>query len=310
MAGLPGRRYAAAATAVALVSLFGGSWLVVSAAGASTAPPRVASAAAPPRAAQSRRAVVPPVSPSADIAPLAVGGASPTAGPTTGDTPETTAASTPGTAGDSASTTTAPSSAPATPSTTVTTPASPTTTAPATPPPLSAAPLAPALVPDGNATASAPPVTTTESQVARELIAAIVAQSGGRFRVPATPDNITLLARWVANEGGLWANNPLNTSLYSGQYPHEIAAGGQDTGDPIFPTMSVGIAATATTLLMNPAYDRILTVLRSGHESCLSFAKAVIQSPWASSHYEHSTARFCGGSSSPGPVAHHGHHRR
>ncbi|HYA67118.1 MAG TPA: hypothetical protein VED63_00150 [Acidimicrobiales bacterium] len=176
------------------------------------------------------------------------------------------------------------------------------------PPPLEAAPLVPAVVPSPHAAGATPPVTTTEAQVARELAAAVDAQSGGRVRVPATPDNITLLARWEANEGGLWANNPLNTSLDSGEYPHEIASSGQDTGDPIFPSMAVGVAATATTLLTNPAYDGILAVLRSGHGSCLSFARAVIQSPWASSHYEHSTARFCGGASSPAPVAHR-HHR-
>ncbi|MGA2520022.1 MAG: hypothetical protein ABSG81_04295 [Acidimicrobiales bacterium] len=113
--------------------------------------------------------------------------------------------------------------------------------------------------------------------------------------MPSTADNITLLARWIANEGGLWADNPLNTSLDAGEYPHEHTSTGEDTGDPIFPTMSVGLAANATTLLTNPAYGRIVGLLRSGHPTCLSFARAVIRSPWASSHYEHDTARFCGG---------------
>lgn len=114
--------------------------------------------------------------------------------------------------------------------------------------------------------------------------------------IPATADNLSLLERWMANEGGLWADNPLNTSLHSGEYPHQITTGGQDTGIPIFPNMATGIAATATTLL---SYPSILRVLRSGRASCVTFAKAVIRSPWASSHYPHdgspSTSTFwCG----------------
>jgi len=131
------------------------------------------------------------------------------------------------------------------------------------------------------------------------LIAAIDGQSGGDRPVRATADNVTLLERWMANEGGLWANNPLNTSLDAADYPHEFTSSGQETGQAIFPTMASGIAATATTLLSNPAYGRIVDLLRTGRASCLSFARAVIRSPWASSHYEYNTARFCGGAPVP-----------
>jgi hypothetical protein len=97
----------------------------------------------------------------------------------------------------------------------------------------------------------------------------------------------------MANEGGLWANNPLNTSLNSARYAQQIARGGQNTGIPIYPTMAVGIRETAKTLLGNHAYARILSVLRSGVAPCVAFAAAVIHSPWAASHYGHNPARFC-----------------
>ncbi len=72
----------------------------------------------------------------------------------------------------------------------------------------------------------------------------------------ATADNIALVARWIDNEGGLWADNPLNTSAGSGSYPHQYTSGGQDTGIPVFPTMATGVEAAVTTLLSNQAYAR------------------------------------------------------
>jgi hypothetical protein len=136
---------------------------------------------------------------------------------------------------------------------------------------------------------------SADAQAAVGLIGSINQQANGGKAIPGTTDNVSLLARWMANEGGLWADNPLNTSLYSASYPHEFTTNGQDTGIPIFPNLASGIAATAATLLSNPSYGRILRVLRSGRASCAAFARAVIQSPWASGHYGHDPAGFCSG---------------
>ena len=131
------------------------------------------------------------------------------------------------------------------------------------------------------------------TQVARGLITALDQRS--KRRAPATADNIALVARWIDNEGGLWADNPLNTSAGSGSYPHQYTSGGQDTGIPVFPTMATGVEAAVTTLLSNQAYARILRVLRSGSASCSTSASAVIRSPWAAGHYDHDRSGFCAG---------------
>jgi hypothetical protein len=110
-----------------------------------------------------------------------------------------------------------------------------------------------------------------------------------------TADNIRLLGRWMANEGGLWANNPLNTSADAAAYPHQRTASGQDTGIPIFSSMPLGVQATVATLLSSGSYAHILRVLRSGSSSCLSFATAVVRSPWASGQYGHHPSGFCSG---------------
>lgn len=133
------------------------------------------------------------------------------------------------------------------------------------------------------------------AQIASSIISEIDELSHGRYKVPETPDNITLLERWMANEGGLWADNPLNTSLNAASYPHQFN-GSQDTGIPIYPSIATGVGATAQTLLQNPAYSEILSALSSGDVACQTFAAAVIRSPWASSHYGYDPARFCGGS--------------
>lgn len=146
------------------------------------------------------------------------------------------------------------------------------------------------------------PGPTTESQVAQDLIAAIDAQSKGAWAIAATADNLSLVESWMANEGGLWADNPLNTSLDAGRYPHQITTGGQDTGIPIFPGIALGVEATATTLLSNGAYAGILAVLGQGDAPCDAFARAVIDSPWAASHYGHDPARFCGSSGGTVPL--------
>ena len=147
------------------------------------------------------------------------------------------------------------------------------------------------------------------ARAAAQLIRAIDQQTGTRGAIPETADNVELLGRWMDNEGGLWADNPLNTSLDAASYPHQFTASGQDTGIPIFPDLATGLVATAKTLLSNPSYSRILRVLGSGSASCMAFARVVIQSPWASGHYDYNPAGFCSGSITPvrrGRKPHHG----
>jgi hypothetical protein len=158
---------------------------------------------------------------------------------------------------------------------------------------------------------TSPPATTTaffadpvtESQVATDLIAAIDARSDAHYSIRPTPDNLSLLETWMDNEGGLWADNPLNTSLDAARYPHQVTTAGQNTGIPVFPTIKIGIDATATTLLSNHDYVGILWVLSEGSASCPTFARAVMATPWAASHYGGNPAHFCGstgGSGTPG----------
>jgi hypothetical protein len=147
--------------------------------------------------------------------------------------------------------------------------------------------------------------TTTEEGVATRLIAAIDAGSHGRFSIRTTLDNVELLDTWMDNEGGLWANNPLNTSLDAVRYPDQLTASGEDTHIPIFPDIQIGIDATVTTLLSNPAYSGILRTLSEGTAPCPAFASVVMASPWAASHYGDNASHFCGapaGSGAPGGV--------
>ncbi len=284
-----------ALTAVAVGSLVGGSWLVVSAATASPARPAVPAGSGLRGVAAS----------TAQTAQTAVSGKAADVSPGAPSTGATTAAASSAVVAASTAPAVAPPTAPAT---TAAAPVVPTTLRPS--PAVTAQPATSS--PPRSATArarggSAPPGTGAEASAARGLITAIDERSIPA--VPMTADNVTLLERWMANEGGLWADNPLNTSLDAGRYPHEYTSTGGDTGEPIFPSMSVGLAATATTLLSNPSYGRIVALLRSGHPSCLSFARAVIRSPWASSHYEHNTARFCG-SAAPAPPRRERHRKR
>jgi hypothetical protein len=144
---------------------------------------------------------------------------------------------------------------------------------------------------------------TTEAGVAVDLIHAIDTQSGGHYRIATTPDNLTLLETWMDNEGGLWADNPLNTSLDALRYPHQITSSGVDTRIPIFPDIQIGVAATATTLLADASYAGILSVLSTGTASCDTFARVVMASPWAASHYGGDPSHFCGTTGSPGTGA-------
>lgn len=177
--------------------------------------------------------------------------------------------------------------------------APPLTRVPGTVPPVSAPPLtaAPVSVPAvsapsttaGPAGGAGPAVSTDVASVAQGIIAAVDQLEPADRQIPVTADNILLLGRWMAMEGGLWADNPLNTDLHAGQYPHQGR-----TGTPIYPSMEVGIQAAAATLTGSRAYASILSQLQSGTASCSAFATAVIRSPWAASHYRHDPAAFCG----------------
>lgn len=184
----------------------------------------------------------------------------------------------------------------------------PITTSPVAPVP------SPSILPRSTAPPSAPvqtaPASSASAQVAVGLIAAVNQKLGHKDAIPSTLENVALLERWMANEGGLWADNPLNTSLNAAAYPHQRSAGGGDTGIPIFSSMTVGIDATAATLLANPSYAHILRVLRSGRASCLAFATAVVRSPWASGHYDHDPSGFCSGRITPTRPNHRRHRAR
>jgi hypothetical protein len=266
---LGGRHWSAVVTFAAVGALVIGSWFVMSAA---TVPPpahaTVTTAVQPRNASRALASKAPGASTqitvSATTQPVVQNLVSPTT-----------------TLAPSAPTTLAPAASP-----TPVAPARNTSVPPTKPPiPRKQASQSPMVVPGSSG----------EAHVAALLIAAINQQANRESAIPGTADNISLLGRWIANEGGIWANNPLNTSHGSAAYPHQFTTSGQDSGIPIFPSMSSGIAATATTLLSNPSYSRILKVLRSGTASCVSFARAVIRSPWASGHYGHDPAGFCSG---------------
>jgi len=326
-----GRRATVTVTVVALASLAMGSWLVASAAG-DTGASRPAAAARP-----TTGVALMPTSTSAS------GSGASTVAPTAGE-PEPSLPGAAGGAPGSRSATTAAAPTSITPSTTP-----PSATPPSATPPLSTPPLSTPSSPPSSSNQSRPvpsspttsvvlaatpagagkpviaaaraatphlspapvapvPAATGSTTVAAALIAAVDRQSGRR--IPATADNISLLQRWIANEGGMWADNPLNTSLHASAYPHQFTSSGQDSGIPIFPSMGVGVTATATTLVSNPSYARILGTLGSGTASCLAFARAVIRSPWASSHYGRDPSGFCSGHIAPARRGRAPHPRR
>jgi hypothetical protein len=261
------RRIAVAAAGAALIA---GVWLVLSDGPASSTSHGAGATATGPRTPNTAiGGVASDEAGRVTIAPSRVAPAQTTvpATPTrhTGATTPTTVAST------------TPPTMPPTPSI-VSAPTSPSSTQPQIPSHPATAPRAVSSV-----VVQAPPGA---AGVAAALIASVNRQSGGRESIPITRENVLLLNRWMANEGGLWADNPLNTSHGAGGSPHQYTAGGQDTGIPIFPNMSVGVAANAATLLANPQYAHILHVLSRGTASCITFANAVIRSPWASGHYD------------------------
>jgi len=139
----------------------------------------------------------------------------------------------------------------------------------------------------------APAGSALDGSVALALIGAVDRLSHGSYDIAPTPANVALLEVWMAHEGGLWANNPLNTSLDASAYPDQFTTSGQDTGIPIYPDLSVGVTDTALTLLGNTAYARILKVLAGGSGSCIAFGAAVVESPWAASHYGYDAGSFC-----------------
>ena len=270
------RRWSVAAVVGAVSAVVVGSWLVAS---ASTGPSVVARQhpsalqASAPGSSGAAGAVAPSGTPGAVATTTEAPGGAPQ--PVSGTPP-------PGPAGTAA------------PPTVATTPAAPASPAPVAPAPVRR-PVPRARVHGARAASSVAPSAPQYASAAGDLIGVLDQRLPAGFHVPPTPDNVALLARWMANEGGLWADNPLNTSLDASGYPHQYTTWGQDSGIPIFPSLPAGLAATATTLLSNPSYARILGVLQSGHGACSNFARAVILSPWASSHYGFDATRFCSG---------------
>ena len=303
MGGPQLRQRRSAVTVAALTALLLGSWLVVGSAAGSVTGPGPGTAATAHRSAGGPDRSTPATAPGGTDPSTAPGGTDPSTEP--GGTDPSTSLS-PSTTSPAPTTTT---------DTSTTTPVPMTTVGPD--PFAAAAPIVtvgvrarPARARGSRARHAGAAMTGSSAQASRaaaQLIGAINLQSGLRGAIPDTADNIGLLGRWMANEGGLWADNPLNTSLDSGSYPHQFTASGQDTGIPIFPDLAAGLAATATTLLSNPSYSRILSVLRSGSASCIAFARVVIQSPWASGHYDHDPAGFCSGTIVPVGRGHQRH---
>ena len=101
--------------------------------------------------------------------------------------------------------------------------------------------------------------------------------------LPATPNNVLNVVRWMASEEppGSWYNNnnPLNIN----------AAG---TGSDTFPSLTASAAETATYLNM-PNYVGIKAALAS-NAPFPTFMNAVVASPWASGHYNGGGSFFTG----------------
>ena len=89
---------------------------------------------------------------------------------------------------------------------------------------------------------------------ARSLLATIGA--------PQTTANINSILGWINHEGGGGTNNPLNTTLAMGNSSTFNSAGVQN-----FPSLAVGVAANARTLL-GGGYSDIVSALRSGQGLC------------------------------------------
>src|SRR5215472_104969 len=113
--------------------------------------------------------------------------------------------------------------------------------------------------PTGGTGASPTVIGTGQGQAfARSLLATIGA--------PQTAANIQSIMGWIAREGGGGANNPLNTTLpMPGSSNFNELGGGQ--GVQNYPSVSVGIAANAKTLL-GGNYREIVAALRSGQGLC------------------------------------------
>jgi len=101
--------------------------------------------------------------------------------------------------------------------------------------------------------------------------------------LPATPNNVLNVTRWMVSEepAASWFNNnnPLN-----------INAGG--TGSDTFPSLTASAQETARYLNM-PNYTGIKAALASNADFP-TFMNAVVASPWASGHYNGGASFFTG----------------
>lgn len=89
------------------------------------------------------------------------------------------------------------------------------------------------------------------------------------IHAPITAANVASIEAWARREGGGGANNPLNTTLGSkpGQPFFGQGSAFNSVGVMNYPSMSVGIMATAQTIL-GGGYGDVLAALRSGNGLC------------------------------------------
>jgi hypothetical protein len=129
----------------------------------------------------------------------------------------------------------------------------------------------------GNAPTTAP---TTRSAWTTTIWAALLLQA---LSAPTTQNNVTNIQRWMNSEepaqSWLSNNNPLNTTMQSSGY---IANDTNGYGGPGYVDVASGLAATAQTI--TSGYPSILAALRSDAPPA-TFDSAVVNSPWAASHY-------------------------
>lgn len=97
-----------------------------------------------------------------------------------------------------------------------------------------------------------------------------------RINAPVTAENLAAINAWQRGEGGIYENNPFNTTLKSG---HQVG-GTNSAGVRGYDSPQAGIDATVRTLT-NGFYPNILSAFRKG-DSAKAVLEAVADSPWGS----------------------------
>lgn len=119
--------------------------------------------------------------------------------------------------------------------------------------------------------------------------ARLVLADGG---APTTQQNIDNMLVWMQNEEppSNWSdrNNPLNASLGTSAVD----------GTGSYPNLNTSAYYTAKMIFGQSNMISIANALATGTTDQGTFGEAVIQSPWASSHYGYNVGRFTGGAPS------------